>query len=369
MLQLKHPYRDDELISSLHKCIRANDFFKSCYFAKIIKEAIGVWRVKQYIFYIVFEETLNVNLYEFLLKLFLKKDNDITDKDIYIALYYFCNSTKKWDCEEGLDFYLTQLKSEIDFMEDLVNNNKRFNKINDVGRLKYWESVITETSISFNKRAKTFKKTFLYGLPELFYYTETALKNGSVEDLFYISRLFYMNKDVLDFELLSNIKEFKDSRLYNLMNTLKGKYAYIFNYFTLFYSLLRDISRFDLFELNEDVITNIESKINNLLEEGNFIEIPLIALDPHTARGKSLFSSIRFGFSKKLDGIDLRFSGKWYAVIWRMSSYKQFKCIADNWEDVEIPSEYLSLYNKYCRVGYKSSKVNVEKKNYEFYSE
>ena len=98
---MKSFYKNDELISALHKTVRGNDYFLSCYFAKIIKETVGVWRVKQYIFFIALEETMSLELFKNAYNLFSMEDDKITDDDIYEVLNLFCSTKKKWDTEAG----------------------------------------------------------------------------------------------------------------------------------------------------------------------------------------------------------------------------------------------------------------------------
>jgi len=357
-----YPYSEDEIISALHKCIRAGDFFSSCYFAKVIKENIGVWRVKQYIFYICFEETLNINLYKKLKELFKKEDNFISDKDIYEVLYYFCKCSKKWETQEGRNFLMANLNSVIRSMGDYVKERKRLPDITDIDRLKYWEGVAMNDPLCFGKRSKKFRKSKHYGIPELYYYTEKAVNDKNSDDLLYLAEMFFENKDVFDFNTLSNIEAFKHSDLYHEMNELNGKYCYIFNYLVLFYSLVNSLGEQKLPNLNEKAVLEVEEKINSLLNNQEYLEIPLIALDPHTVRGKALFSNIRFDFNTPLEGVDLRFSGKRYGVIWRIASCEQYGRIADKWEDVVVPVNYRLLYNKYCKLGYQSRLVPKQPK-------
>ena len=70
------------------------------------------------------------------------------------------------------------------------------------------------------------------------------------------------------------------------MNELNGKYCYIFNYLVLFYSLVNSLGEQKLPNLNEKAVLEVEEKINNLLNNQEYLEIPLIALDPHTVRGR-----------------------------------------------------------------------------------
>ena len=336
---IENPYKNDELISALHKCIRADDIFLSSYFSKIIKETIGVWRVKQYLFYIVLEETLSISLFEEAYKLFLKEDDDITDEDIYNLIILFASTRKKWDYELGQDYLFKQYISFRD-----VNRGDYLPKIKNFDRLSYWENICEKTEC-FSDKTKKYKQTVLIGIPEILYLTEVAIDTKDTELLMKLGYLAFLNRKVFPFELLSLIKEFKDLRLYHLMSELKGGYSYVFNYMVLFWATINPMD--EGFITIEDDVDSIKSKVDKAIETKEFIPIPAYANDEHTAKGRKLLKMIIFGFNKRLELVDLRFSGSIYGVLWRIASMKQHNKIENRWQRVFVPEDYVAFYESY----------------------
>lgn len=329
-------YREDELISAFHKSLRKGHLYNSCFFGKMICNQIGVWKFKQYIFYIVFEETNNIDLYNKAKKLYLKEDKLITDKDIYSLVYSFVKSSKKWEITDGQELLICYLEQSKLYKDDKEKNFIRFRNDN-LFSYGMWGNYLQQYDCYSHKMNK-FKDISYTTIPDLFSMIEDNVLNKNIDNLIYLSYVFYENKDKLSFECLEQFcHTMYAKKLFKSMNELSGKYNYVFSYVLLFYSFLNELTDEPIKELESEKIDIIINKINNNLKNNQYVKIPLYALDKHTSKGKNLLSNTDVKFNVGLPpNVDLRLTGSHIGVKWRVYAYQQYNTIDIKWEDVLI---------------------------------
>ena len=311
----------------------------------MISRQIGLWKVKQYMLFVCFEETLNINLYKKLLLGF--KDDKTTEKDMYRLIASFVKSKKKWKFEEGQSFIIKHcfVKKLLD--NDLITNYKRyFVEDHDLHffEIHQWGLSLMGTSC-FNSKTKSFKSTSLFTPEEYFYLLQESLNNKEVDKTIYFALYFFEFKDVLPFSVLEQLLTTKNSKyLYSLMNIYDGKYSYDYNYVLLFLLQIIDIPTGILYEElyieREEKLSLIESHLEQVVKNNKYLPIPLTALDRHTHKGKVLLAKENIEYEKHLNYVDLHLSGSWFAIIWRIYAIKHFGTIKVKWEDIKIPNEH-----------------------------
>lgn len=340
-------YKEDELISAFHKSLRDSNIPMACYWSKMIINQIGIWKVKQYMLLVCFEETLNITLYKNLIRI-LKKD--ICEDELYKLIAAFVSSKKKWEYKEGQNFIINHWKINNEINEDLVKNEKRYEikeeeYIENFFNIQQW-GYILETSNCYNKKEKTFKLLQLgYTPQEFFFLFEKSIRDKDLDKVIYFSIYLFKNKDLFSFDIIKLLLTKKESiDLYETMAIFNGKFTYVYNYIFLF---LLEICHFPfdviyekLYEENDKKINRIKDRLKFVEDNKKYLDIPLKAIDRHTHKGKELLKNKEINYGKKIDGLDLRLSGSWFAIIWRIFAIKQYGTIDVNWEDVSVPDEY-----------------------------
>lgn len=299
-------YPEDELISAFHKSLRLGLFLNSCYFAKVIHLQIGIWKVKQYLHFIVLEDTNNLSLYEKTLNLYLKKDEEISNKELFEVIYYFCKSKKKWETEYGQDYLLLFLEVYEQIKEDKEKTHIRYIN-NDIFGYGSWGNLLQQYEC-FSKNK--FKEISYTTIPDLYCLIEQAISKKDVSMIIYLSFIYFENKDKLIFEILEQFcKTNFSKKLYSLLKLTKGKYTYVFSYNILFYSFIKDLPIEKIEEYTKEIHSKNIKELKYLFAN-HYLDIPLYALDKHTYKGKLLLSDKVIKYNKKLlTEVDLRVSG------------------------------------------------------------
>ena len=92
-------YNQYEVVSAFHKHLRRGDIPKSYFFACILCTTRGVKGIIKYLSNIIYEETRDHDLRDYLLELMEDTDR-LTFLDMTKAISWFCETQKKWDLHE-----------------------------------------------------------------------------------------------------------------------------------------------------------------------------------------------------------------------------------------------------------------------------
>lgn len=256
------PYIKDEALSSLHNELKQGNIYNACYFAKCVKEYFNASKIKQYLLYYCLEDTNNISLYNKLIDFSLINDKDITDKDIYNAVYSFAMSRKKWENNEGRDVCERYLNQAGLIKEDLKNKNERF-KNENILTFGRWGSILRQYDGYCNKKDDSLKEIELYSIPDLFAIIEDKIKDRDLDALSYLAVLFYEFRESLPSIALEYFCENKFSvMLYKAINSISADSINVYTYITLFYSFVADIEIEEAVQGTYEELSNIELLIH-----------------------------------------------------------------------------------------------------------
>ena len=101
-------YNKYELVSAFHKELRRGDFEAAWFFGLILAEYRGRQGVIRYLLNILYEETRDHMLGEFLLECYAQR-NAITLPKLQAAIRWFCRSKKKWQLPHRLEIFRAEM--------------------------------------------------------------------------------------------------------------------------------------------------------------------------------------------------------------------------------------------------------------------
>ena len=338
-IDLMH-FPEDELISAFHKELRAYNPLNACYFAQCLKNQVGAWKLKQYLFFVCFEETVNLNLFSEIERLFSMEDETISEKDFFRVIYSFLKSKKKWDTTYGQEFCFRHMEAKKKVGDDLEASSRRY----VASDLTYegWVSKLQVEKICYSTKMKKFKETGTYNMAEMFSILDEAISEKNMDKAVYMAITLFNHKDKLPFDSLEELMKNDYSKsLFKIMQKYKGKYSYVYNYILLFFCQITDIPSEELQFISENDLEKIVNDIYKLQMNTETIPIPPYALDKHTRRGKALLEANGIRLNRQMKNIDLRLSGNIIGVYWRIQAINQFSTIQVDWESVIFDKKLL----------------------------
>lgn len=325
------------LLSGFHKALRAGDVKQGSYYAINIRNAMGPWKVIQYMYMVCFEETLSVRLFKKLNSYIERKNYNLSDDEIAELVQEFCLTMKKWEIAEGHRFYYNHYLAD-----KKVKSEKREYKVDEELYYKWWERLIG--TVSCRKGGKKLKETGLYNPAEYFALVEQSVIDKDPVKLIYSLLLMFdngHNKAKIDFTILEEIIDNKE-----FIELLRVVEDCNYNYLSDFTVAMLAMLAINIVKGNNDTYkvdyVKMEKERKQGVRDGKVEQYGVASyiLDHHTEEGIKLLKTYGVKINEKMVA-DMRLSGCWLGVFWRCRAFKQGgKGIFNNWEDVECKGAF-----------------------------
>lgn len=315
-------------VSAMHKEMRRGDVEAALYWATCMIPHRGISGVINYLRNIVFEETRDLALYSFILRL-SSHGKSVSRLDMNRAVTRFTRAPKKWELPWRLDIFLDEQKAYRQLAKDYSYDVAKPSDIIDASEHKGLHSCMLA---GFKAGHREGVQVGLKGL----------LKSKSA------------NGDKLRIAIFNYLTDV-------LNGAFPNKFDYDQAYAEKLHSLvLRRIQHYGApgyHELNAlcDALTGepggqsiatlptaqhkliVASPRLYTLPLGDFRRIPLYANDSHTWPGKAL--QRQYGQTEIQPGaiqthLDWRMNGTYSGVAWRLLAYRQHKTIDCGWHEV-----------------------------------
>lgn len=318
-------------VSAFHKELRLGNVEKALYWATIVKAHRGNHGILRYLRDILFEETRDLPLGNYILRLWCQGRN-ISDTEMRMAVTLFCKSPKKWELPWRLDIFLDEMRGYRKLAREFGYVVAQGQDIIDARHTKNLRDALLEGF------AKGDRATVQYGLKGWF-------KSKSPDHNAMKFRMFDTLIDIHNGDD-ANAFDHDGERAHDV-------YAYLMN-------RIGNDAGIGYHELNAfcDALTGetggpqttlpptrrkllLRHKSPYMLPLGSFRRVPLYAHDNHTWDGKAKLR--RYGDTQLKPGasqtdIDFRVWGAYGGVAWRYLAYKQHATIYCKWEDVSWAS-------------------------------
>jgi hypothetical protein len=264
-----------EMLSAFHKELRLGSVERAKFWAM----KLGYKNALRYLKSIALEETFNF--------LFLEELNDI--EDLFLAIRLFCGARKWWE-QSNSEYVMIYMQTWNRLKKDGLLESEKVDSIDSPYIKKIRQHMVDKDYAGF------------------------------VEDL-YIPK--YPDKYVKNDIFKQLVAEVNPNFSWYFERHMWG-YQPHYSYNNMFHLSHPDAD----FELH-------------LADDEEMIEcdMPAYALDSHTRRGYKILSENWHNIrpNKPLpEGLDLRYSGVWYSIYWRLEAYKQYGRIDVPWEDVKL---------------------------------
>lgn len=315
-------------VSAMHKELRRKDVEAALYWATCMIPHRGIVGVINYLRNIVFEETRDIALYTYILRL-SSHGRSVSRLDMNRAITRFTLAPKKWELPWRLDIFLDEQRAY-----------KRL-------ATKYSYSVAKPSDIIEKSEHGHLHKTLISGF-----------KTGKREDVQYgLKGLLKSKSDNHDKLKITIFNYLTDVVNGTFPNTFDFDEAYVDVIHSKVLARIQSYGAPGYHELNvlADALTGERSlqSIATLppskhrlivnapklytLPLGDFRRIPLYAHDNHTWPGKALLR--QYGATELQPGvaqqhIDYRYCGAYCGVAWRYLAWKQKESITCKWQDV-----------------------------------
>lgn len=320
-----------EVVSAFHKELRRGDYNASLYWGIMLMMFRGKHGLLKRMIDIVFEETRDFSLYEYLLELYvINSKGDLPLANICRGIKWFCMTPKKWEMEHRLAIFEDEMKAYKKLAE------------------KYSYDVAKGSEIIPSEHNEVLMK---------------ALMNGII-----MGDRYHVQYGLKGFYKSKSEKPLEEHKL-TLFDKLQDIYVGDFNKFeyhdytaTRFRDLIINrigiLENIKYHEINAfcDLITGEPHKPGLLppskrkavlsapfkldLSLFTIKQIPLYAQDNHTWAGKALMK--RFYLQLEPGAIqrdiDFRWCGAYFGVAWRHLAIQQHGTCDVAWGDVKWPS-------------------------------
>lgn len=327
-------YNVFEAISAFHKELRFGNTDEALYWATVVIPHRGRHGVVFYMRNILFEETRDLSLAKYILKL-ASQGKSISLLDMQRAVRRFCAAPKKWELPWRHDLFLDEMRG--------------YKKLGE----RFGYEVARPKDIIPEKHHKELVETML-----------TGFKESDRVQVQYGLKGWFKSKsgdhDHMKIDIFNTLIEVLNGEHSNSFG-YNEKYAHHLQ--TVLHSRLRNHGAIGYHELNAfaDALTgepgsdpraSLPSVTHKRIvnhpkvqrpELGKFRKIPLYAHDNHTwtgkAKMKSCFSQLRPG-AEQTD-IDFRMCGAYMGVAWRTLAFMQHGTIDCKWSSVSWKPNWL----------------------------
>ncbi len=315
-------------VSAMHKELRRGDVEASLYWAVCMIPHRGTVGVINYLRNIVFEETRDLALYAYLLKL-SSYGKSVSRLDMCRAIARFAKAPKKWELPWRLETFINEQKA---YQELVKRYGTDVAKPSDIIPEAHHRSLHSLIIGGFKSGSVVSVQTGLKGLLK---------SKASNNDKLRIAIFNYLT-DVLNGEFENKFEHDAD-----YSNRLHERILYRINHYGApgYHELnaLCDALTGEPGDLPTTTLPPTEHKriVNSprsySLPLGDFRRIPLYANDNHTWPGKALLR--QYGDSELQPGaeqhhIDYRYCGAYAGVAWRLLAYRQHATIDCKWSEV-----------------------------------
>lgn len=327
--QLGKRYNAFIAISAFHKELRRGDVDKAMYWATVMVAHRGKHGIVAYMLNILFEETRDLSLGRYLLKL-RSKGKSVTLLEMQRAVARFCAAPKKWELPWRLDLFLDEMRGYRELAET------------------YGYEIAKGRDIVEAKAVRFLRKQMLDGF-----------EAGGRKQLQIGVKGWFKSKspdhDDMKIEIFNTLTDVLNGEHPNLFD-FDSDYAHALHTFLL--KRLRTTGVLGYHELNAmaDALSGepgadpaatlpIEAHKRFVLSPtlkrvtlGDLRQIPLYANDNHTWPGKALmrtYAQTQLRPGAEQTNIDFRYWGAYGGVAWRYLAYKQHSTIHCKWGDVK----------------------------------
>lgn len=326
-------YNNFEVVSAFHKELRRGSIEHAVFWGHMLANSRGVPGVLRYMLNIVYEETRDHWLANWL----LNANEHVKRPDgssLYVTMLYgialFCKAPKKWELPHRTDFLFSEMRGYAKLIRDYGRDVAKAGNIISVDER---DKLIAALRSGLQKRDLLQVQYGLKGLQKLVVADIDAHRAWIINVLWGDSNLLNATQHH-GTEWPSNqahLHEFISRRV-------NAKFGIGYHELNMFI----DHWCGEIYSTFDDMPTYAKAIIPELpprLKLGVAPNIPIYAQDNHTYAGKALLR--RFpeewqpGATQK--NIDLRLCGAYMGVIWRHLAYKQHGRIDCEWGDVKWP--------------------------------
>lgn len=308
-------YNVYEVVSTFHKELRRGDRNRAWFFACILSAKRGMFGVIKYMSNVVYEETRDHDLAEYLFKLKMDKES-ITSANICKAVEWFCIAPKKWEMPHRWEIFFEEMQAYKQLVKEYgtgVASGK------GAASPDHFSDMLIAIERGFKERDL---RVFQYGVKGGL---KTTAENPRAQQAYRL-RMLEVLTDLADVDrgYFFGEKAAKDELRYHDINVVADLAWGEDEACGVTTKSLRKII------LNRPTIREFPL--------GKYPNIPLYAQDNHTWYGKSLIRR----FPRQIDpgqeqtDIDFRWCGAYHGLSWRYQAFAQFKSCDVLWEQVKM---------------------------------
>ena len=315
-------------VSAFHKELRRADIEKALYWASVLVPHRGLNGLISYMRNIVFEETRDLALYSYILKL-SARGRGVSRREMNRAVIRFCRAPKKWELPWRYDIFIDEQKA---YKQLAIDYSYAVAKPQDI--IAKSEHKALHAALLFGFKAAD-RVTVQIGLKGL-------LKSKSKNHDKHKIAIFNYLTDVMNGSFPNKFKYDEDyaHKLHELVLHRINEYG------PPGYHEINALCDALTGEPGSDPACTLpplkhKSTINDprvyRLPLGDLRRIPLYANDNHTWPGKALlrqYGSVELQPGAKQEHIDFRYWGAYGGVAWRLLAFRQHAAIDCKWEDV-----------------------------------
>ncbi|MET4190630.1 MULTISPECIES: hypothetical protein [unclassified Bradyrhizobium] len=315
-------YNMYEVVSAFHKELRIGNVERAVFWGTMLANFRGSRGIIKYLLNILYEETRDHTMGDFLLDLYLWDDRSHDYANMCIGIKAFCQSKKKWQIPTHYDCLMAEMRGYAKLVAEFGR------KVAEGGNIIADEHKPTLMSALKSGIANKDAALAQYGLKGL-----QKLKTGDIDS----HRAWIIN------ELMAmNSPRSKSAECAKLMAYIQRRAT---NKLGIGYHELNNLVDFLLGEpygAGNTPPATLKASLafpTPVMRLGVAPAIPLYAHDNHTWAGKALLRRYPTEWQPGAvqEHFDLRLCGAYMGVVWRHLAVKQHGAIDVKWADVEWP--------------------------------
>lgn len=320
-------YNQFEVVSAFHKHLRRGAVDRAYFFACILCTTRGVKGIIKYLLAIVYEETRDHALREYLMELMAAKDN--TFLSMAKAITWFCETKKKWDlASTRLRIFEHEQRGYQRLVKEFGRDVAKAQEIIDADMVAVFQEKLVPAI------RKDDYDTFQYALKGI---QKSQFPDG-IENLHQL-RLSTVKKLKPAIKYVPAAKQGPVLEFYKYLITKPEEPGISYHDLNCFGDMLCG-EPYAYGVLPEDRQRAIKRlRVLPAFPFDKFPPIPLYAHDNHTYRGKALLRTYAGQAMPGVEqtGLDLRGCGAYLGVAWRYLAVDQHGTISVPWHEVKFP--------------------------------
>lgn len=325
-----------EVVSAFHKELRRADFDNAFYWAMMLSNFRGNKGLLKRMIDIVYEETREHELFDYLLDLYEKeKAKKLELADICKGVKFFCEAPKKWELSHRMSVFEAEMTGYQQLAKKFTYQVKEGR---DIIPEKHNEDLIQAILAGFKSGDAALVQYGLKGLYKsktLIGHDDNKLRIFDILQDVYVgthpNKFKYSDEEATKLRdlILKRIRIMGDVKYHEL-----NAFADLLCGEPYTAGLLSQVSRKRI----------LRSKYPYELQFWSIKQIPLYAQDNHTWSGKALMKkhAIQLERGAVQRDIDFRWCGAYFGVAWRLLAFAQHGTCDVKWGDVNWPDW---LYN------------------------